>query len=411
VSDPSTGGARASLRTVAVTGTNGKTTTTSMIEAIVAAAGEHHARMTTLGAWVDGEALSLPDPDDAFRAFADRAAARGVRTLAVEATSQALALGFARAWPVEVGVFTNLSRDHLDAHGDLENYLAAKAQLFLNLPATGAAVFNLADPASALLDEVTPPGVRRLGYAARPRAPGALAAGEVLEASEVRVSVRGTEIDLAPSPLADALGGSLRLPVIGRVHAENALAAAAAAHALGHQASAIRAGLEAFSGVPGRFQIVHQAPLVVVDFAHTPDALERALRLARELAGPGRVTVIFGCGGARDAGKRPEMGRAAGALADRVLITSDNPRHERPDAIARAIAEGARGAPAAVEIELDRALAIERGISLAAGYDVVVISGKGHEQSQIVGDRAIPFDDAEVAAAVCDRLFTERTPR
>ena len=394
--------ARRAMTTVCVTGTNGKTTTTSMIEAIVAASGEAAARVTTLGAWVGGEQVAAEATSDAFLDAMERAAARGVKTAAIETTSQALAEGFAAMWPARVAVFTNLSRDHLDYHGTPEDYLAAKAQLFMRIEAGGVAVLNAADPSSALLDEVTPPGVSRRGYAARAVDGACVRLPLTLEAEQVSVSRAGTRIRLAGSRLGDALGRELALRVLGEVHAENALGAAVAADALGYASAAIRAGLEGFAGVPGRFQLVLDRPLVVVDFAHTPDALERTLSLARSLvaADGGRVVCVFGCGGERDQGKRAEMGRVAGRSAEVVVLTSDNPRSEDPEAILRAILEGTAGTPASVERELDRAVAIRRGIELASPYDIVVIAGKGHEQTQIWGKRALPFDDVAVVRAV-----------
>jgi UDP-N-acetylmuramoyl-L-alanyl-D-glutamate--2,6-diaminopimelate ligase len=400
------------LRTVCVTGTNGKTTTTTMIEAIVAASGEPSARVTTLGAWVQGEQLSSETSAAAFDAAVTRAVEVGVRTLAVETTSQALADGFSRAWPAEVAVFTNLSRDHLDVHESLEAYLAAKAQLFMSLLPGGSAVLNAADASSALLDEVIAPGITRLAYAARPVDPACAALPLALAAERVEPSLEGTRITLARSPLAEQLGGEIVLSIVGEVHAENALGAALAGLALGYAPAVIRRALESFGGVPGRFERVHDRPAIIVDFAHTPDALERALRLGRGLVEParGRVICVFGCGGDRDPGKRHEMGAVAGALADRVFITSDNPRSEDPARIAAAVLEGARGGPARVEVVLDRAEAITKAIELAAAPDIVIVAGKGHERTQTVGERVIPFNDAEVATRVAAsrRSFEEK---
>jgi UDP-N-acetylmuramoyl-L-alanyl-D-glutamate--2,6-diaminopimelate ligase len=298
-------------------------------------------------------------------------------------------------------VFTNLSRDHLDYHGTPERYLASKAQLFMQLPTAGAAVLNAADPSSALLAEVVPEGARRLAYAARPVDPACAALPLALEAADVRVDRSGTRITLAPSPLADALGGALSLSIIGSVHAENALAAAVAAHAAGYSPDAIRRGLAHFAGVPGRFEVVSERPLVVVDFAHTPDALEAALRLARSLITDvgGSVTCVFGCGGDRDPGKRAPMGEVAGRLADFVVLTTDNPRGEDPVAIAEMVAAGLRGSSAKLERILERAEAIETAIRRATPADVVVIAGKGHERTQVMGERVVPFDDRLVARA------------
>jgi UDP-N-acetylmuramoyl-L-alanyl-D-glutamate--2,6-diaminopimelate ligase len=316
-------------------------------------------------------------------------------------------------------VFTNLSRDHLDYHGDPEHYLAAKAQLFMTLSPDGSAVLNAADPASALLAEVTPPTVRRFAYAASREkiAPECRELVPQLVAADIQITAGGTRATLEPSELADALGGRLELSVLGVANVENAFAAALATHALGYSPQSISDGLRDFAGVRGRFERVWSDPLVVVDYAHTPDALEKTLVLARSLAGNASLIVVFGCGGETDPGKRPEMGRVAAALADRVIVTSDNPRHEDPAKIAEAVRTGALQAsheegpePSSrkpveeyLEIELDRAAAIGRAIQIArrGSGDIVVIAGKGHETTQCIGDTATPFDDAELARAAC----------
>jgi UDP-N-acetylmuramoyl-L-alanyl-D-glutamate--2,6-diaminopimelate ligase len=393
----------ASMVTACVTGTNGKTTTTSMIEAIVALSGEPAARVTTVGAWVDGALVSEHATPEAFLRTVERAVAAGVKTIAVETTSQALMQGFAARWPPRVAVFTNLSRDHFDVHETGEAYLAAKAQLFMSLLPAGTAVLNAADPASALLDEVTPAGARRAAYAARPVEPVCAALPLVLSAREVTVDRGGTHVDLEPSPLADALGGRLDLRVIGAVHAENALAAAVAADALGYAPEVISRALAGFAGVPGRFERVCERPLVVVDFAHTPDALERTLSLARGLvrAEGGRVVAVFGCGGDRDQGKRAEMGRVAASGADQIVLTNDNPRGESPDRILDMIEQGiAEGGSRAVERIPDRARAIEAAIHFAAEADIVVIAGKGHESTQTLDGLVTAFSDQAVARDV-----------
>jgi UDP-N-acetylmuramoyl-L-alanyl-D-glutamate--2,6-diaminopimelate ligase len=390
------------LVTVATTGTNGKTTTTSMVAAIVAAAGEPSARVTTVGAWVGDEKVPAPTLLDEFLGAVERAVAAGVRTLALEVTSKALASGIARRWPPHVGVFTNLTRDHMDVHGSPEAYLAAKAQLFMALPPGGVAVLNADDPAAALLAEVMPAGVRVERFSVR-------GAACELAAAAVEVRPGRTRAVLVPSELARELGGELVLGVTGGVHAQNALGAALAARAAGYAAEAIRTGLAGFRGVPGRFEAVGERPLVVVDYAHTPDGLVGTLATARELCGNGRVICVFGCGGDRDAGKRPEMGQAAVTHADVVLVTSDNPRQEDPLAIIAQVLAGAEEARASAgrmnprEVSLlsepDRAAAIRRAIELADDRDVVVVAGKGHERVQWIGSNQLPFSDVEVASS------------
>jgi UDP-N-acetylmuramoyl-L-alanyl-D-glutamate--2,6-diaminopimelate ligase len=374
------------LRTVGVTGTNGKTTTTSMVAAIVAAAGEPAARVTTLGAWVEDERISGTDLADEFLLAVERAVERGVATIAVEMTSKALAAGVAAKWRPDVSIITNVTRDHLDLHGTPEAYLAAKAQIVIALGAGGTAVLNADDPAVGLIPELVPRGVELLQFSQRdPEC--------ALFAKRIDVSPAGTRIELA-----GILAGTIELAVIGAVHAQNAMAAALAAHALGYTHDAIRTGLAAFTGVPGRFEVVARDPLVIVDYAHTPDGLAGTLATARALAP--RVICVFGCGGNRDRGKRPEMGAIADAAADIVVLTTDNPRHEDPKTIASDILAGVPTPRAHWIVELDRARAIEEAISLAGPTDIVVIAGKGHEQVQEIAGATLPFCDAGVARAV-----------
>jgi UDP-N-acetylmuramoyl-L-alanyl-D-glutamate--2,6-diaminopimelate ligase len=303
---------------------------------------------------------------------------------------QAIGDGLARRWPPHVGVFTNLTRDHLDVHGSPEAYLASKAQLFMSLPAGGTAVLNAADPSSELLREVIPTGVDVVTYAV----PSTTSV--TLGAKTVELAAGRTRVVLADSELARELGGVLELGVTGGVHAQNALGAALAARAAGYSIKAIRTGLERFRGVAGRFEVVAERPLVVVDYAHTPDGLVGTLATARELC-RGRLICVFGCGGDRDRGKRPQMGAIVDARADVAVLTTDNPRFEDPAAIAEAVRTGAPEPRARWVVELDRARAIELAIGEAAPDDVVVIAGKGHEQIQEVRGQELPFSDVEIA--------------
>jgi UDP-N-acetylmuramyl-tripeptide synthetase/UDP-N-acetylmuramoyl-tripeptide--D-alanyl-D-alanine ligase len=392
-----------------VTGTNGKTTTTSLICEIVKAANETPARVTTLGSWVGDDLVSRELGGDEFLLTLERAKQRGVKTLAIETTSHALAQGFARTFPPKVAVFTNLSRDHLDYHGTPEHYLAAKAQLFMALPDDGVAILNLGDPSSALLDEVTPKNVRRLGYCAGTPDPECAAIPLVAHATSISIDDEGTHAILADSEFARGLcvratnreGGELRLDLalVGSMHVENALAAALAGHALGYSFDVVRAAVSRFTGVPGRFQVVGRRPTIVVDYAHTPDALSRTLSLARTLVQKksGRVVVVFGCGGDRDPGKRSDMGAVASIGADVVFLTNDNPRTEDPEKIADAVEAGRQEARPSFRRILDRGKAIDQAVELAKHDDIVVIAGKGHETTQIIGDRELPFDDVSVA--------------
>ncbi len=400
-----------SLRTVAVTGTNGKTSTTSMLAAISTAAGELAVRVTTLGMWVGEEQTA----DDGSMASFDRtlqlARRRGARTLAVEVTSRALEGGFAARVPAHVAALTNFTRDHLDRHGTPERYLAAKAQLFLHLRPGGTAVFNAADPASALLREIVPAGRRCISFAGVSTA--SLAGAELpvaLAAMRVETSELGTRIELGHSPLAQRLGGLLQLRLLGRFQADNALCAAVAADAAGFDARAIRDGLAVFPGVPGRFEPCAHEPLVLVDFAHTPDALVRVLESARELANAraGRLGCVFGCGGQRDRDKRPQMGAIAARLADEVWLTTDNPRSEPPDVIAAMILTGARASctplSATWHVEPDRRAAIDAAVHWATAADVVVIAGRGHETHQLLSTGPVAFSDREAVRQAIGRI-------
>ena len=388
--------------TVGVTGTNGKTSTTRMIAAALRAGGEAVLEVTTLGVRLDERELPRGRRFADFLAVLAEAAAAGCRRAAIEATSQALAGGYARAWRIDLGVFTNLSPDHLSTHGTWERYLAAKAQLFLHLGPGRTAVLNAADPHALFLDQAIPADVERRWFAAPGR--GERLRPADLEAEAVELSPAGTRIRLRPSPVAAALGGSLETRMIGEVFAENALAAALAGIAAGVAPAQVAAGIAACPVVPGRFEVVAAAaggPLCAVDYAHTPDALARTCAAARALAGPARrVIVVFGAGGGATPEKRGPMGEAVGAAADVAVVTSDNPRDEDPAAIAAALLSGVRrGGRARPEVELDRRRAIERALAQAEAGDVVVIAGKGHEAGQVVRGQTIPFSDAAVARA------------
>ncbi|RYZ03489.1 MAG: UDP-N-acetylmuramyl-tripeptide synthetase [Myxococcales bacterium] len=395
------------FRALCVTGTNGKTTTTAMIAAIIAAAGEPAAFSSTVGAWVGGRAIDLPRRERLLP-FLAAAAEAGARSIAVEVVSLALATGFARTCPPDVAVFTNLMEDHYKLHGSREGYLAAKAKLFTNLRPHGAAVLNAVDPESRAMANAAPAGTALLAYATGEVATANAALPLALQARKVSAAVDGMHVSLAPSALGEALGGALALKVTGAHNASNALAAAVAAHAAGFPAAAIERGLASFAGVPGRFQIVATQPLVIVDFAHTPDALRTVLVAARELGARGQLTCVFGCGGDRNRERRTPLGRVAGALADRVIITTDNPRSEDPLEIAADVERGLREASSGSFVrELDRRTAIEAAIRAARPEDVVLIAGKGHETTQEVRGRELPWSDVEVARGVLEPALRE----
>jgi UDP-N-acetylmuramoyl-L-alanyl-D-glutamate--2,6-diaminopimelate ligase len=326
-----------------------------------------------------------------------RAHEAGGRYAALEMTSEALSLGFAHAWPCHVGAFTNLSLDHSDAHGSPEHYLASKAQLFMSLPRGGCAVLNGRDANAALLRDVLPSGVDVVRYGVESR--GAAWDELHLSAEAASVTLDGTVAKLG-SPRFPESNGELRLRAIGEVYVENALAALGVAMWLGAPASAAIARLATVPAPPGRFQVVHREPDVVVDYAHTPDALERALATARRLC-RGKLVLVFGAGGDRDRAKRPLLGAAARA-ADRVVLTSDNPRSEAPEQIADEIAEGL-GERSDVVRELDRERAIRQAVQNSDARDLVLVAGKGHEGTQEVAGVKLPFSDVAIVQASVKR--------
>lgn len=382
---------KSALSTVGVTGTNGKTSTTTWIAAALKSLGGPIARATTVGFFLDDEKIEIENHYGGFLRGMRRALDAGARHTTIELTSEALARGFASAWPCEVGVFTNLTHDHLDAHGSPEHYLASKAQLFLSLPPGGTAVLNAADPVFELLAEVVPKEVRQVSYAVPAR--GEVQGEPDIVAKSVEISWEGTRILCETKD--PKLPTEIRVRSIGHIYAENALAALLGAVAAGVSPDDAAEALANAAPPPGRFEIVNERPWVVIDYAHGPDALDRTVQTCRHLAGEGRLFVVFGAGGRRDREKRAPMGRAA-RPADRLILTTDNPRDEKPSAIARAIRQGLSGHPY-VRTVLNRKKAIETAIREAADDDVVLIAGKGHETTQTIGGKVRQFSDVEVA--------------
>ena len=359
------------LTVAGVTGTNGKTTTAFLLYAILAAAGKRPGLLGTIECRVGGErrpaVRTTAEAIDLQRAFREMLDV-GDRSCAIEATSHGSELRRLDGVRFSALVFTNLSQDHLDFHGTMERYFDAKRRLFLE--GSPPAAINVGDSWG-----------RRLAA----DRPDALTFG----------LVDGAEVG------PGALEG-IDLKLRGRFNVENALGAVAAGRLLGLPDEAIVTGIESVTGVPGRFEAIDEGQpfTVVVDYAHTPDSLENVLRTARDLA-EARVLCVFGCGGDRDRGKRPVMGRLARELADVAIVTSDNPRSEEPLAI---IEEILAGSGPDVEVEPDRRAAIARAIEQGEPGDVVVIAGKGHEQGQEFRDGKIPFDDREVAREALRRL-------
>ncbi|MGH9475637.1 MAG: UDP-N-acetylmuramoyl-L-alanyl-D-glutamate--2,6-diaminopimelate ligase [Terriglobales bacterium] len=383
------------LRLVGVTGTNGKTTTAYLIEAMLRQAGWSTGLLGTVEYHVGSAVLpsphTTPESYDLHQLLA-RMVEAGCQAAALEVSSHALAQERVFACPFEVGVFTNLSQDHLDYHITMENYAAAKRRLFQGegAPPPRAAVVNADDSASDDMLRGYRGEVARFGWG-----PGA-----DLRASALRHDPAGTRFQL-DGP--DGFAAEVASPLVGRFNVLNTLAALGTGWMLGLALPQLAAGVGQWPRVRGRFEQVHagQPFTVLVDYAHTPDALEQVLRTAREIT-PGTLRVVFGCGGDRDRGKRRLMGQAATRNADWVLVTSDNPRSEDPGAIIAQIVEG--GPAPAGGVEPDRARAIAAAIAAARPGDTVVIAGKGHETHQIVGAERRHFDDVEQARAALGRL-------
>lgn len=377
------------LRVVGVTGTNGKTTVTHMVEAITAAAGATPGIVGTVGAHIGGEALPLarttPEATDLHRLLR-RMVDGGVTVAALEVSSHALVYGRADAIVFDAVGFTNLSQDHLDFHGTMEDYFLAKAELFTAARARRAVIWT-ADPAGARLAEMTELPVTTAGFGP---AGSYEISGEIVATTPQR-----TELLIR----LGAESTRILLPVVGSFNAANALVAAGLASHVGFGIDAIAAGLENLSPVPGRFEQVPNAPgfAVIVDYAHTPAAVANAIAVAGDITS-GRVIAVVGAAGDRDPEKRAPMGAAA-ASADVAIITSDNPRTEDPGRIVAAVLAGAGGASSEMVAEVDRRTAIRRAIAAARPGDTVLILGKGHEGYQEFADRTIDFDDRAVAAA------------
>jgi len=390
------------MQVVGITGTNGKTTTAHLVASIFEAAGISCGLLGTV-AYRVGDDLreatrttpEAPDIQHLVREMVDR----GCGACAMEVSSHALVLRRVDEMSFAAGVFTNLTRDHLDFHADMEAYFRAKCRLFEMLPPDAPSLINIDDPRGGALAEIV----------ARP----------------VTFAI-GRPADLTPGPLSFSLDGlmvDIRTPrgtlhvrskLVGRPNVYNILAAAATSVALGLPFNAIERGLQTLEGVPGRFQIVSTEKdggvTVVVDYAHTDDALRNLLETARSLTS-GRLITVFGCGGDRDRTKRPLMGAVAGRLSDLIIVTSDNPRSEDPNRIIEEIERGItpdtrrdRGQP--LLSIADRREAIERAIELAHPGDLVLIAGKGHEKYQVIGDEVLSFDDVAVAR---EALMRRRT--
>jgi UDP-N-acetylmuramoyl-L-alanyl-D-glutamate--2,6-diaminopimelate ligase len=382
------GHATRELEVAGVTGTNGKTTTAFLLFAVLAAAGRRPGLLGTIENRVGGErraaVRTTSEAIDVQRLLREMLDA-GDRSCAMEATSHGSALKRLLGIRFAVLVFTNLSQDHLDFHGTLEEYFDAKRRLFTEPDVDGRrppAVVNVGDAhGRRLVEELRALGEEPVTF-------------ELGDAEDLELSGKGARFAVE--------GIQLETKLRGRFNVENVLGAVKAARVLGIAPEGITTGIEHVGGVPGRFEAVDEGQpfTVLVDYAHTPEALENVLTEAREITA-GRLACVFGCGGDRDRSKRPLMGEVVARLADSAIVTSDNPRSEDPEAIIEEIMAGMPGGP---ETEPDRGKAIASALERAGEGDVVVIAGKGHEQGQEFADRIVPFDDREVAREALRRL-------
>ena len=390
------------LTMVGITGTSGKTSTAYFVAAVLRAAGRRTARLGTIDYDFEGhreEAIQTTPEADELQRLLRLAVTRRMDACVMEVSSHALALRRVDEVAFDAAVFTNLSQDHLNFHADMHAYLNAKGRLFQELGSGGkraTAVVNVDDPHSAHIVRVNRGDLLTYGCSTN----------ATVRAEAVHTGLDGTRFRLlTPSGEADVAMGH-----IGEYQVHNALAAAGVGIALGLDLDAIVAGLRQAPAVPGRFELVDggQDFRVAVDYAHKPDALERMLRVGRDLH-PRRLIVVFGCGGDRDRAKRPVMGRLAEAGSDVAIVTSDNPRNEDPRAIIEEILGGCEGGGAGIVVEPDRGRAIERAIDLAQSGDLVLIAGKGHEAYQLVAGERLAFDDREQARAALRALAARRS--
>ena len=393
------------LKVSAVTGTNGKTTTAFLLEQMLRSVGRKCVLIGTIETHIADEIRpsehTTPEASDLLQIFADGVAA-GCTEVVMEMSSHAL--DQERVWgiPVDVAIFTNLTQDHLDYHGTMGKYASAKAKLFAGIGASPprVSVINVDDALGNYFSSAAASAgsqVWRYGITSDPRNAGC-------RAEQINMSVSGTSFAWV-TPWTSTL---LTSPLTGKVNVYNLLAASSAALARSVASDQIASAAQHLHQVPGRFQVVPGSReagfTVVVDYAHTDDALRNLITLARDLVGEGRVITLFGCGGDRDRTKRPMMGRAAGELSDLVILTSDNPRSEDPAAILAEALAGVRETAAECIVEPDRATAIALAIHAARPGDIVLLAGKGHEKVQILADRTIPFDDVAVAAKILQAL-------
>ncbi len=397
-----------------LTGTSGKTTTSLLLDAVLAEGHPVRGLFGTLvyrGATGEVEASRTTPEATELAPLLAELVANGGTAVTMECSSHALSLERLAGTRFDVAAFLNLSRDHLDFHAGLDDYFEAKALLFSLLKPSGHAVVNVDDPYGARLAERLVPVLgasRVVSFSLRNESRATVLGSAGLLEDGIRLTITSSRYSISGSDLV------VTSPLLGRPNAENLLAAAACALALEVTPSSIAHALAAVVRVPGRLEPVSNdlGLRVLVDYAHKPGALEGVLRTTRSLAASssGRVVLVFGCGGDRDRGKRPEMGRIAGELADVVVVTSDNPRSENPESILDEIRPGVSATSAKdVRYLVDRRVAIREALALARPGDVVLIAGKGHETTQLIGGVSHPFDDRVVAKELLDELSAARS--
>ncbi|HOA40725.1 MAG: UDP-N-acetylmuramoyl-L-alanyl-D-glutamate--2,6-diaminopimelate ligase [Halanaerobiales bacterium] len=382
------------LDLIGVTGTNGKTTTTYIIKSILDNTGRATGLIGSIKNIIGEKTLpatrTTPESMDLYGLFAEMLENR-LSHAVMEVSSHALDLKRVEGMDFKVAIFTNISQDHLDFHQSFDEYLLAKSKLFQQLGPGGFAVVNIDDPRSEQIIAAAKGEI--LTYAIKKEAD--------FQARDIKINSRGVSFTVEGK-----YNFSLNMKLTGLFNVYNALAAIACGYALGLSPEEVKSGLEKVNGVAGRFEIVDEGQdfTVIVDFAHTPDGLENVLQTALELA-KGKIHIVFGCGGDRDKGKRPEMGRIAAEYGDYLVLTSDNPRSEDPIAIIKDIEQGLEKSTTPYEVILDRREAIFYAIEKAGPGDMVLIFGKGHETYQIFKDKTISFDDRQVAREAIRERF------
>ncbi len=384
------------LRITGVTGTNGKTTVTYIIEKMLEEAGKHVGVIGTINYRINGKRLpaanTTPGPL-ALQALFSRMLKSAVKDVVMEVSSHSLDQGRVDGILFDVGIFTNITKEHLDYHKTVEKYFDAKVKLFDKLKTGGVAILNNDDRmVSGLKKRINRENTLTYGLTRR----------SDIMACGIKISMRNTSFTVKTPKGSFAVSTGL----IGRHNISNILAGVGAAIALDIPAGTIKKGIESFGTVPGRLELVDEGQpfKVFVDYAHTEDALYNVLSLLRGIVPDRKIITVFGCGGDRDIAKRPLMGNVACRFSDNVIVTSDNPRFEDPSEIISQIESGMRGEFSNYDIVEDRQSAINRALKMASKGDVVVIAGKGHEKYQITKDRAVPFDDCGIARSILKKI-------